>query len=391
MERPLHIVLELALIAEAKRGIDYYIDYLVDALAKVDAKNRYTLFAYFFKDHAALSARLPRPKVANFTTRYVRFPESIIRSLDHKRGWPVVRRLLPSTPDVYHVLAGGCLPRLEGPKTVVTFFDLWQETRPAGAKADPSVIRSPETYALAGRADHLIATSKMVKDSLKLHYKLPDEKITVLTSGVDLDRFRRINDSAVLRDTRLRYGLPERFLLVIGPYVPALRTNAEFTLRALAALKEGPGKGVALVFTGKKDAALEKLLALAGELGVSAHATGYIDVDDLPGVYSLAEAVAHPTSIEGFGFGLEVMACGTPFLTSTTVVEAMGDAALLVPPQDLAALTRALSRLLSDAGLRQDYARRGVERAKLFSYPEIARTLVGVYERLAAPAARGVS
>src|SRR5688572_8409993 len=106
MERPLHIVLELALIAEAKRGIDYYIDYLVDALAKVDSKNRYTLFAYFFKDHAALSARLPRPKAANFTTRYVRFPESVVRALDHKRGWPVVRRLLPSTPDVYHVLAG---------------------------------------------------------------------------------------------------------------------------------------------------------------------------------------------------------------------------------------------------------------------------------------------
>jgi len=382
------VVLELALIADAKRGIDYYIDNVVGALAELDSRNRYTLFAYFFKGHAEKAARLPRPNRDNFETRYVRFPERLVRALDHRRGWPVAKALLGGRgPDVYHVLAGGCLPHVAGAKTIVTFFDLSDETIPKSGKPEPGKkISSPYTYELARRADLLIATSENLKKELIRYYALPESKIRVLTSGVDLKRFRPVTDPEALRKVRERYRLPERYLLVVGPYIPLFRTNADFIVRAFALLKDGAAKGCSLVLIGSRGGPLESLLNLAEELGLRERivTTGYVPIEDLPAIYTLALGCVHPTSVEGFGFGLEVMACGTPFIASTTAGnrESMGDAALSVPPQQVAPLSDAIKRLLEDEPLRRALREKGLSRAALFSYEEIARKLVAIYEEL---------
>lgn len=389
MSRPLDIVLELSLIAEAKRGIDYYIENVVNALAEVDSVNRYTLFAYFWKRHAEKAARLPAPANPNFRTRYVRFPESVVTAVDHRWGLPLVQRALLSgaRPDVYHVLAGGRLPHVSGPKTVVTFFDLSDETWPKEGRPDPGrKISSPYTYELARRADRIVATGEYTKKDLLRYYALPEEKIEIITTGVNLERFAPVTDAGALGAVRARYRLPGRFFLVIGPYVPLMRNNADYILRAFARLKDGAAVDCHLVLTGTPSEPLEKLLVLAGELGVRerVHTPGYIAIEDLPAIYSLAEAVAHPTSVEGFGYGLEVLACGTPFLTSDRpgVVEAVGDAALTVPRQELEPLAAAMERLLTQPQLRRDLREKGLARAARFSYREIAKRLVALYERL---------
>jgi glycosyltransferase involved in cell wall biosynthesis len=76
------------------------------------------------------------------------------------------------------------------------------------------------------------------------------------------------------------------------------------------------------------------------------------------------------------------MACGTPVVAgdSSSIPEVLGDAAILVPPEDTHAMGQAMLRLLTDAALAAEYARRGLERAAMYKWDDIARRVMGVYE-----------
>lgn len=392
MTRPLNIVLELGLNADAKRGIDYYIENVVNALADLDGTNRYTLFAYFFRDYDRKRARLPLPDKPNFRKLIRRFPESIVRRVE--RGWklPLIERLLLDgpPPDIYHVVGGGSLPILSMAKGITTFFDVSVEAFPPdGSQPAPGrKIWDAYNYDIAKRADCIIATGEYTRRDLKRFYDIPPEKVEIITTGVDLRIFHPIEDRARLERAAALYRLPPRFFMIIGPYVPPRRTNASFTLQAFARLKKrGLTKGVSLVLAGSPHPNLDALLEEARGLGLAeeVHATGYLPAEDLVAVYNLALAVVHPTSVEGFGFGNEVMACGTPFVTSDLpgVVEAVADAALTVPPCDADALEKALGRLLQEPGLPAELRRRGLERARNYAYPVIGRRILKLYSRLA--------
>ena len=123
----------------------------------------------------------------------------------------------------------------------------------------------------------------------------------------------------------------------------------------------GPNKRLRSGLDRLPSAPLDDLLALAYRLGIRQDmvCTGFVAAEDLPAVYTLAEVLVHPTSVNGFGFGLEAMACGTPFITSDMpgVVEAVADAALKVPPQNLPALREALGSLLADEKLARGSSR----------------------------------
>ncbi len=99
-----------------------------------------------------------------------------------------------------------------------------------------------------------------------------------------------------------------------------------------------------------------------------------------------ATALAYPSLYEGFGFPvLEAMAAGVPVVAARAgaIPEVAGDAALLVDPADAAELAEALDSLVSSEALRQEYADRGSDRVRLFSWPATALGLAGAYRRLA--------
>ncbi|MDN5295788.1 MAG: hypothetical protein PWP01_1298 [Methanosarcinales archaeon] len=78
------------------------------------------------------------------------------------------------------------------------------------------------------------------------------------------------------------------------------------------------------------------------------------------------------------------MACGCPVITSNTssLPEVVGDAGIMVDPHDVNALADAMERVLTDESLREDMRRRGLERAKRFSWQRSAREMWDIYEEV---------
>ncbi len=88
-----------------------------------------------------------------------------------------------------------------------------------------------------------------------------------------------------------------------------------------------------------------------------------------------------PSLYEGFGLPvLEAMACGTPVITSniTAMPEVAGDAAILVDPLDVASITDAIERIVTDGALRTKLAAKGLERAKVCSWDSVAAKVQNV-------------
>jgi glycosyltransferase involved in cell wall biosynthesis len=112
---------------------------------------------------------------------------------------------------------------------------------------------------------------------------------------------------------------------------------------------------------------------------------GWVDDSALPELYRTSSLLAFPSLDEGFGIPvLEAMASGLPVLTSnrSALPEVAGDAALLVDPLDTDAITAALRKLILDHSLREELARRGIQRAAGFTWQAAVDATWKVYKTL---------
>ena len=113
---------------------------------------------------------------------------------------------------------------------------------------------------------------------------------------------------------------------------------------------------------------------------------GFLNDQTLAALYKLASVFVFPSLYEGFGLPpLEAMASGTPVVTSnvSSMPEVVGDAAVLVDPLDTLDIKNGIKRVLTDDILRADLRRKGLARARHFSWHDsVARTLA-IYREVA--------
>jgi alpha-1,3-rhamnosyl/mannosyltransferase len=103
----------------------------------------------------------------------------------------------------------------------------------------------------------------------------------------------------------------------------------------------------------------------------------------MPSVYNGAVALVTPSFYEGFGFpSLEAMACGTvPIVGNrSSLPEVVGEVGLQVDPEDLAALTAAMHKVLSDEAWRLEQEQAGLRRAASFTWERTAEIALSVYQ-----------
>jgi len=195
-----------------------------------------------------------------------------------------------------------------------------------------------------------------------------------------------MDDPAVLEEGRQRYKLPPEFILYVGLIEP--RKNVPLLLKAYARLVQ-QGNPPPLVLVGRPGWMYQQVFQLVEQLKLKdrVHFKGYIPAENLPIVYNLAQLFVYPSTYEGFGLPpLEAMACGTPVITTaiSAMLDNIGDAGLLIPPQDETALTQAIETLLSNPALRDRLALAGRQRAAGFTWKHTAMETLKVYEYVGA-------
>ncbi|HUE28288.1 MAG TPA: glycosyltransferase family 1 protein [Solirubrobacteraceae bacterium] len=237
---------------------------------------------------------------------------------------------------------------------------------------DVAALRHPEAYspayvayqrrmlpALARRARLLITVSEFSKRELVEALGARPDRVTVIPEGVG-EHFGPDADVAAVRGA---YGLSRPYVLAVGTV--SARKNLGLLEPAARALRE---RGLQLVVAGSDRGYLRGA-------PVSLRRLGYVAEEHLPGLYAGARALAVPSRYEGFGLPcLEAMACGTPVVASASgaLPETVGEAGLLVEPDDGAAFADALVSVACDEHTRERLAAAGLRRAAEFPWERTA-------------------
>lgn len=295
--------------------------------------------------------------------------------------WPFVLRRLGV--DLFHS-PYFVAPLLSSVPAIVTVHDLIFERYP---EYMPQSYTRPYYRLLMAlstrRAKRVVAVSQATARDLQHFYRISRDKIAVCGEAAD-PALAPLCDKAERRRLRCHYNLARPFVLAVGARRP--HKNFQRLVEAFALIE--PHFEHDLVFVGPADERFPdeaRRTAQNLQLQERVRFLGWAPEADLPGLYSLAQAVAAPSLIEGFGLPvLEAMACGAPVLANDAAAlpEVAGEAALLVDATDSLALALALRHLLSDASLRQWLSEAGLRRAASFTWPGVAEKILQVYEEI---------
>jgi glycosyltransferase involved in cell wall biosynthesis len=232
----------------------------------------------------------------------------------------------------------------------------------------------------------VISVSQLTTDNYNQVLRLPPDKVKTIYFA-PARHFRPITDPAVLQSVKARYRLPDHFILTLTKRLGDGRKNLGQIFKSYARYHQQTDNPAKLV-VGGKDCYLYKT-----EYGIPDDGYGadilfpdWIDQQDLPAVYSLADLYLYPSNLEAFPIPLtEAMACGTPIVTSNVngLAEIAGDAALQVDPQYAAAIAGAIGRVTDDPALRQTLSQRGLARSRRYNWDTCAAETLSLLEEVA--------
>lgn len=236
---------------------------------------------------------------------------------------------------------------------------------------------------MAKSASKIITPSASVKSEVCEMLGVPAEKVAV-TPEAPRPAFKRREDAGVAELLK-RLGLDGDFVLYVGTIEP--RKNLRRLVEAFERLLRSTSLSPKLVIAGGKGWLMDDFDSLIRQKGLADRVclTGYLQDEDLCGLYSTCAAFVYPSLYEGFGLPpLEAMACGAPVITSRipSVMETVSSAARLVDPTDIDDLAQSMKEFLSDKEARKHYADLGRTHVKKFSWEQTAAKTLDVYREL---------
>jgi glycosyltransferase involved in cell wall biosynthesis len=365
------IGIDARLVFYHQAGIGQYILRLSQALAQIDRDDTFVIFK-------SRKDRTPIVEQANFKRQNMWTPS-------HHRfeRWAMSAELAPFALDVLHS-PDFIPPAWTRCPAVITMHDLAFMLYPRFLTRESARYYGQVDVA-ARQADHIIAVSESTKrDTIRL-LGVPETKITVISEAAH-PLFEPLAEDTARAFVRTRYNLSSEFILFVGTIEP--RKNLPTLLRAFHRLREHYKSEAVLAMAGHRGWLVEEVDRVIAELqlGGAVRFLGNVQNEDLVYLYNAARLFVLPSFYEGFGLPpLEAMACGTPVIVSnvSSLPEVVGDAGLLINPEDVEGLTVAMWRALTDEKLRHELREKGCRRAQTFSWERAARETLNVYRRVA--------
>ena len=351
-------------------GIGTYVRNLLRHLARLDRTTEYVVLCHEAdKQMASHLGENFRPMLDSSPGYSIR--EQLSIPLDLQRAHV----------DLFHA-PHYVLPPLTPCRSVVTIHDCihlrfpqYLPNRLAHAYAHSSL------WIATHRASRILTVSETSKRDILDFFKVPESKIDVIYNAID-ERFWEPPPAEEIDHVRERYQLDDPFVLYAGNIKP--HKNIERLIEAFYTLKKRGFDNVKLLIIGDEISRYATLRRAVHRHKLHKHVRffGFVPDKTLASLYRLAAVFVFPSIYEGFGLPpLEAMASGTPVITSnvSSLPEVVGDAAVLIDPYQSDEIADAMERVLTDETLRADLRRRGLERARHFSWERSIRRVREIY------------
>ena len=234
------------------------------------------------------------------------------------------------------------------------------------------------------KADIIITISEFSKNEIIKYLDYPSDKIYIVNDAVDHSTYYMKRDKQILSNINIEND--HKIVLYVGSETK--RQNIPVLLRAFKHLKKKiPNIKLVKIGEAQSYGAHETILKLINELELNNDIifAGYVPEEDMPKWYNAADILVYPCDYAGFGLPpLEAMACGTPVITSntTSLPEVVGDAGIMIDPQDFELMADKMYDVLTDNKLKDNMINNGLKRAKLFNWDYSARKTLEIYKTM---------
>jgi glycosyltransferase involved in cell wall biosynthesis len=361
-------------------GVGTYIRNIIRTLGRLDHENHYFLLGLPTKVQEI------GPLPGNFQTISLAHPEHTLK------GYREFRSALQKLDcDLVHIPNLFSRPRFLPCPYVMTVHDMLEHmSRPRQQGMWRWIYFQMTKRVLAGAA-RIFAVSNFTRNEIEKLFEIPLNHIEVVYNAID-ERFLHGHATAADRDLiAQRYQVTYPFLLYAGrisPHKNVLRLIEAFSALKTELEKEQLWPDLKLIIIGDDLSGNPDLRRTVVRSGVQndVRFLGFVPIDVLRIFYDEAKVFVFPSLYEGFGLPpLEAMAHGTPVITSniSSLPEVVGNAAVLVNPENVFEIMRAAHRVLTDRALRDRMKERGYQQAKRFSWEITVRRLLDVYSEVA--------
>jgi glycosyltransferase involved in cell wall biosynthesis len=363
-------------------GVGTYIRNVVRTLGRLDHETTYFLIGTSAKVNE-IGALPP-----NFHTVPLSEPERSLKGYLEFRS--VVKRL---ECDLAHIPNLFSVPRALSCPYVMTVHDILEHLSGAQEKTGFSrTLHFQLTKRVLRGAARILAVSNFTKLEMEKLFNIPSRCIEVVYNAID-ERLRGHANPADRQLIAERYQVTYPFLLYAGRISP--HKNVVRMIEAFSALKTELEKDqlfpdLKLIIIGDDVSGNPDLRRTVIRSGVQndVRFLGFVPIEVLRTFYDAAKIFVFPSLYEGFGLPpLEAMAHGTPVVTSnvTSLPEVVGNAAVLVHPENVFEIMRALHRVLLDQPLREKMKERSYRQAAKFSWEKSVRRIMEVYQEVLRP------
>jgi glycosyltransferase involved in cell wall biosynthesis len=363
-------------------GVGTYTRNVVRALGRLDHENQYFLIGAPERTH----------EIGSLPQNFQQVP--LLASDTTVKGYLEFRAILNRLQcDLVHIPHLFWMPRTLTCPYVMTVHDVLEHMYRAH---DRSGLRRSLHFRLTRRvlrgAARILAVSQFTRNDVVKLFRIPSEQIEVVYNAID-ERFLRGHTSDADRQLIAeRYQVNYPFLLYAGrisPHKNLVRIIEAFSALKAELEKEGKFPDLKLIIIGDEVSKHPDLRRTVVRSGVQndVRFLGFVPIEVLRIFYDTAKIFVFPSLYEGFGLPpLEAMAHGTPVVTSntTSLPEVVGKAAVLVNPENIFEIMRALHRVLLDQSLREKLKERACQQAQRFSWDDSAQHILHVYEGVAA-------